>query len=492
MKELDQRTDVAARALPSNAAFGPWEGGLPLNQQPAARHHTPSPLRVLAWNIQGALGASGGFETHTRRLQLLTTALHQTRAVIAVLSEPRFGPGMQWPQWTGYEYRGCRSKAPDTVAVLVLRDFAASVLQVEDVGNERAIWSHVLPARSGVGVSLGFLLLAVYAPPPNHEPHERAQFFQDRATELQKLRNTARFSNLPCAMIGDLNFHMDSVCSKNRELARPVDRVILNILIRSSGMNVVPFNPDGISTHSSGSVLDYCFCSRGLNPLVEVLPSEGFSLRSDHRALLVTGLGALDQDATNSVGRTCWQTHCGAWDEALLKIPRAIEFVNFWVSCALQDTFLRDSVVSGKWRKLRQAIVDKAVWWRSVLLCVAGHLAGLAVTVKPHKAAAVPFELLLSQWHGLREESKEAEGVDSDLRLADGAANVARFLSTHAVNPGKAQAILSNLLRPKLPLRLGLLDDSTGLSLSDSAVVQLLTDEVRIRPVTGMRRSMMQ
>ena len=125
------------------------------------------------------------------------------------------------------------------------------------------------------------------------------------------------------------------------------------------------------------------------------------------------------------------------------------------------------------------AVVDKALRWRSVLLCIAGHLAGLAVTVKPHKAA-VPFELLLSQWHGLREEPDEAEGVDSDLRLAD--ANVARLLSTHAVNPGKAQAILSNLLRPKLPLRLGLLDDSTGLSLSDSAVVQLLTDEVRTRP----------
>ena len=41
---------------------------------------------------------------------------------VAVISDPRLGPGMVWPEWTGATYLGERSRNPDSVAVVGLNE----------------------------------------------------------------------------------------------------------------------------------------------------------------------------------------------------------------------------------------------------------------------------------------------------------------------------------------------------------------------------------
>ena len=84
------------------------------------------------------------------------------------LSEPRFGPGMIWPSWSGSDWVGCRSCVSNTVAVLISKDLSDRFTQLPNVGNERAIWLCVSGAEPGKeGEVPSLLILAVYALPAN-------------------------------------------------------------------------------------------------------------------------------------------------------------------------------------------------------------------------------------------------------------------------------------------------------------------------------------
>ena len=50
---------------------------------------------VAAFNVRGALGSEGGLESHEGRILKLTAEMHAKGVVVAVLGEPRFGPGFR-------------------------------------------------------------------------------------------------------------------------------------------------------------------------------------------------------------------------------------------------------------------------------------------------------------------------------------------------------------------------------------------------------------
>ena len=106
--------------------------------------------------------------------------MHAKGVVVAVLGEPRFGPGMVWPTWTGFRFAGCRMTEPSSVAVLILEEAAANILIRDGVGDERAMWVE-LPANymSGVGQlprARGTLVLGVYGPHAGYSEQSRVFF----------------------------------------------------------------------------------------------------------------------------------------------------------------------------------------------------------------------------------------------------------------------------------------------------------------------------
>ena len=111
----------------------------------------------------------------------------------------------------------------------------------------------------------------------------------------------------------------------------------------------------------------------------------------------------------------------------------------------LRENLLRDSLVDGKWQRLRQAVVDRAVWWRSVVLCLAGHMCGLAVTVKPHSSTygsqAFQLKKILLEWYGPQCQSNtiEYEEFVSQVGRAGSPSLVRHFLDSHATDPSRAQ-----------------------------------------------------
>ena len=74
-------------------------------------------VRILAWNVQGGLGQTGGLEGRLHRIRSLALLMAERGAVLGVLAEPRLPPGVEWPEWTQYRFYGERSTAADTVAV---------------------------------------------------------------------------------------------------------------------------------------------------------------------------------------------------------------------------------------------------------------------------------------------------------------------------------------------------------------------------------------
>ena len=365
---------------------------------------------------------------------------------------PCFGPGMQWPQWSGYVYFGTRSTQSNTVAALISAEITDKVVLLENFGDARSLWFHIqVPVRN----ASSFLLLAIYAPPPNYTPKERLEFFEARLAECHKLRGDPMFSSLPMLLAGDVNLHAAEICEKNRSLERPVDRDIASVITGPLGMNLVLRNPLQTATHDSGSALDLVYSSHNFNPVVQVLAKEKFPLSSDHRPILITQLGSVPQAARPNLGKTKWKPFSDAWNHALLNIPCCLEFICSWINLLLCETFLRDSLICDKWSKLRQAVVDKVVWWRSVVICLAGHMNGLAVTVKPsqlqHGAQQFHMDKFLLEWFGpqCQSNSVEFEEFASELGKSGSPALVRKFLDSYATNPSKAQATLSPFTQPQ-------------------------------------------
>eukprot|EP00435_Cladocopium_sp_Y103_P051578 s593_g16.t1 len=165
LRILDQCTGIAARGLAVNAIFGPWEGGFLIDTAPSSAHSACLlNLKLVAWNARGGLSPAGSVEAHNGRILKFVNQLHNAKCSLCVLSEPRFGPGMIWPSWSGYDWVGCRSCASDTVAVLISEELSDKFIQLPNIGDERAIWLCVNCAEPGKEEDLpSLLILAVYA-----------------------------------------------------------------------------------------------------------------------------------------------------------------------------------------------------------------------------------------------------------------------------------------------------------------------------------------
>ena len=79
---LDRRAASVAGGLALNTIFGPWEGGIATSEvprEPGLATHSICGLRILSWNVRGALSAPSRQEAQNDRIWQLVTALHTSQ-----------------------------------------------------------------------------------------------------------------------------------------------------------------------------------------------------------------------------------------------------------------------------------------------------------------------------------------------------------------------------------------------------------------------------
>ena len=99
LRSLDTRCGRNSQGLPMARVYGPWEGGIRLQEQPAKPTDVPTVECVfIAWNVRGALGTRGG--CNEANVAKLLAFMHGQGAPLAILSDPQLGTnapcGSKW------------------------------------------------------------------------------------------------------------------------------------------------------------------------------------------------------------------------------------------------------------------------------------------------------------------------------------------------------------------------------------------------------------
>ena len=270
---------------------------------------------------------------------------------MAILSDPQLGPGMTWPDWTGAQILGERSRHPDTVAVVALNETMHNMRVLEDVGDPRAIWMEFTTQDRNLQ-DVCTLVLAVYAFPPNRMVCERLAFWHERLWELQRLRREPCFRDAPLVLAGDLNLHVASLSRQDARLERPVDREIWMLLTSASGFGLISRNPADVPTHKDGAVLDHVLTHASLDTRASVAPERDL-LSSDHHPVVIRVLGrTLAAHEVPTVGKDFCDRQAD-WDQALRLGMDSLMFVAAWAHAITKAEQLKQSVAEGKRRKLK-------------------------------------------------------------------------------------------------------------------------------------------
>ena len=375
LKVLDKRMADMASGLPLNSLFGAWEGGLPAREVPLPSPHgsleRPTCKCVLsAFNIRGALCREGGLEAHEGRLLQLSASLHAGGVVVAILSEPKLAPGMIWPTWTGYSFLGERTSAAGSVAALVLQEVSGEIIQIEGVGDERAIWLEV-PFSELHGGDGGTLVLGVYGHQISHATAIRRGFWRTRLKEVRELRRRQRYCGWEVAVLGDFNLHLSSLGLLNKRYERAVDKEVMEMLLDPDGFGCTLRNPVGVQTHSSGTIIDVIAVSAGRRATVQVVSGPAAGVPSDHSRIDVELHGRVAVGSPK-MGSARWHSTCdGDWDTALLAIPKTLQFMAGWAGAAMRDQTFRGWADSGrKPGTSRGFLTEQCGGGRCVSLCV--------------------------------------------------------------------------------------------------------------------------
>ena len=481
LSEAQASAAAAAGTRPPTGVYGPWQGGR-LAQEQATSYATVSSaahLRVAALNLRGGLGAHGGIKHRQGRLLALVAQLQSEHIHIAVLSEPRLGPGFTWPANLGYTFLGERSTLPDTVAVIIDDRCLSAVSQVAEVGNNRALWLSVSAPDGGAPL----LVLAAYGLHKLKAPLARISFWQDRMQEAQWLRKQALFRRSAILLAGDVNAHLPGLAASNQQYCGQTERAIHRIISDRACFGLCICNPSGAPTLEAGTALDVIAASPNLRVQVTVQPAEQKTVPSDHLHLFATVDVQVPVQSKQQDFIVQWARNAD-WGHAAQPVLPALLFVGAWAALASRWAVIREKLRRDQWVGVRQWLVDIAAWWRAVIFTLAGHVAGLVLFRKPgpgpRKQQRSPEDWLhdattlnmSSVELRIQEESRLANYVyDKGRRL------IARHARLWNLDRSLADKLLSATLKPKQGIVLAL-RDSDGRELSQARAISVLTQDL--------------
>ena len=481
LQQIQRTAAVNARGAEKQVLYGPWQGGIPAEAaQQAGPTCVEEPFRMAVMNLRGGLGGHQGIKHRLRRITCLIAQLQHERTHVAVLSEPRLGPGFLWPEQFDYVWLGETTVHPDSVGVLVSKRVRHALSHLQDVGNRRAMWLCLEQSQA----QQPLLLLAAYGHHRMSPPEIRRQFFLERVCELAKLRATARFANAPVICAGDLNAHLPCLSRGNAPYAGGVEKEIQAIITAASALGLAIRNPAETSTLDAGTALDVLATSPSVGASVYVQPREERTVPSDHKHLFATLSARISIQKIAKPVAVQWSRK-GNWEAAMSPFQDIALYMAAWITVLQRSANLRGSTVANKWKGLRATFVNLACWWRTAILMLAGHLAGLVVfkdstrglNMTPSTATVANWLADASATNPHLSDMEKRLQEESDLFDSCSQANT-KIVQRHAAlwhsDHGQADAFLSRLLNPKFPVTLVLLSDD-GEELSQSTAIATLT-----------------
>ena len=98
-----QFAKVASR-LPQRSELdvGPWQGGIPAQEQDEPNHIAMEGITLVAWNVKGAFSEKGGMHNRDARIIRVVQSLIEVGAVMAIISDSQLGLNDSWRGWTKY------------------------------------------------------------------------------------------------------------------------------------------------------------------------------------------------------------------------------------------------------------------------------------------------------------------------------------------------------------------------------------------------------
>ena len=455
LKRLDRAMAAKARNMPLNCIFGPWEGGLPAEE--FVMSNTKQLRGVISvQNVRGAFRTTDGVAARDVRILQSVSEFQSVGAFLVIVADAQLAPGSIWPDWTGYAYHGVRSFEADTVGMLVLDACYQSVVPVEGVGDERAVWMAVT-AQSGCH-DLQALVLGVYGPHPGYPGTVRQRFWDDRLGEIRKLAADPRFVGWPVVLAGDFNLHFQGITAKNARYEGALDRSVFMLL---HALGFVLCNPIGTQTHTSGTAIDLLWIKGSLLEHIDVRPVPFWT---DHARLDAYLTKSVSCNLGDYVGRARWDNEA-EWDSCLAKAPMLLAYLIGWANAVAGNKIIQSWTIGGKMRRTRQALLDRVVWWRAVIYTVCGHLGG-AVVVSRHSNNVVTADLASQAWHtfgGFEHDCSadeiqwKQEVLGHEFLAKSQFKRYCKYLELCTVSRGDAESYLSRLLKPKNPVQVCLI-----------------------------------
>ena len=218
---------------------------------------------------------------------------------------------------------------------------------------------------------------------------------------------------------------------------------------------------------------------------MRVWRGDGNPLQSDHY-----GIDADTEEFTTDLGDdgrawAGWSKEM-EWHSALAPIKASLGLLAAWGDRAACSIKIKRWVVSGRMRRLRQNILDKAVWWRSVLYVIGGHLGGIAVVRWPAKLNPIPSQhgratgpvsagRMIEAPEILELEDDEAQ---EEVRAVTRQAHMRKYLQIGKTDRGAAEKYLSNIFKPIKPVKLALQNENTGEAVGLSEAMRAVTQTV--------------
>ena len=480
LDDVLRRTDQTAVNVPLNKVTGPWEGGR-LAEHGKATSSNRTQAKLVAWNGQGAFGRFADAGLNFDRMISVAAKLLEQQVTVAVISEPKLGEHVRWPADMEYQFLGARTEDPGSVAILVHNSIVDQVLEIPNLGTEKAIWVRI-------GCNPGLLLLAVYGPHAGTKMHIRETFWESRFSELQVLRQKPEFANCKLICLGDFNLHFPVLGAANTRMATRLDKRLQELFTSMAGFDCLLFNPTDVATHASGSIIDVVAATPALNPMVSVEWCDEGLLRSDHAFIKVA---LPDEPFTVSVeperGEARWGT--GAeWEQALESVNHALAFIAGWAATILTNAEILSWVQKGCKKGARLYLLNKACWWRSVVVTLAGHFSGIVVLAGPKAQNRDLFSEI--QKHLDINWDEEDALFDDNETLCDMQASlhkdrVAKYMRLSQCDKQAAQSFLTKLLKPKIPIRTGFFNPSTGERLGEYETMLHLARDVETRSLAA-------
>ena len=471
IRDVLRRTHQQTQGLPLSGTAGPWEGGLVVESVPSTAVTGSCRLKIAAWNAQGAFGRSLDVDKNQTRMLHFAAHLLHVGAAVAVISEPRLSPQACWPDCTCYSFHGTQTQDPASVAVLIHDAVSDAVSILSGYGDQNAMWISCAGEPQ-------LLLLAVYGPHTGHETFARKEFWNRRHRELVSIRSQVAFRHCKFMLMGDTNLHFPDLGHTNARLARPFDHEMLLFWQSAAGFNVTIRNEPFVATHASGSVIDLVAAepSLGLDMGVTWLQDE--TLRSDHAFVSCEFLAVnISLTGTSKCSQARWEKGA-SWEDVTARIDNALKFIAGWAARLLLNQVVKAWVAAGRFKGLRRNLLDRVVWWRSVVLCLAGHYGGLVSLCRKRDTKDPVQEL----WPFFASEpSSDQDELLEQLKASVHEAKVATFSRLSTSNPQAAQSFLSQLLKPQGSLQTAFREESTGRRMSDYETLQHIAGDVAHR-----------